>query len=85
MTENTQNSMELYVQAYSIAIVLASRPLYGLYDVDILDKSVFVGDIVDKIQEKLDTYTDGRNCDLTINKSLFEICPTKSAPPCFCS
>ena len=40
MTGNTQNSMELYVQAYSIAIVLASRPLYDLKDVDILDKSV---------------------------------------------
>ena len=47
--------MELYVQAYSIAIVLASRPLYGLYDVDILDKSVFVADIVDRIQHGLDS------------------------------
>ena len=55
MTENTQNSMELYVQAYSIAIVLASRPLYGLKDVDILDKSVFVADIVDRIQHGLES------------------------------
>ena len=60
MTENTQTSMELYVQAYSIAIVLASQPLNGLKDVNILDKSVFVADIVDRIQHGLETI-EGRS------------------------
>ena len=45
MMENTQISMETIIQVYSVAIVLASQPLYGLFDVDICHKSTFVGDV----------------------------------------
>ena len=53
MTENTEISMETIIKVYSAAIVLASQPLYGLHDADICNKSHFVGDVVDRIQQKL--------------------------------
>ena len=53
MMENIQISMETIIQVYSVVIVLASQPLYGLFDVDICHKSTFVGDVVDRIQQKL--------------------------------
>ena len=71
MMENTQISMETIIQVYSVAIVLASQSLYNLNDVNILSNSIFVGDFVDRIQQKLDKYTIVRNPNLTINKSLF--------------
>ena len=71
MTENTEISMETIIEVYSAAIVLASQPLYGLHDADICNKSNFVGDVVDRIQQKLNDFSGGPNPDLTIDKSLF--------------
>ena len=84
MTENTEISMETIIKVYSAAIVLASQPLYGLHDADICNKSTFVGNVVDRIQQKLNDCSLGRNPYLTINKSIFAHWITSHRQNCIC-